>query len=232
VKCPFLGCGAGVGVMQTKPDPLLSLHNLADYNGRASGVTCPASLMKWPLGKAETDALDEQQKTMDSPMSVLYLTQKVMALQQRKTTPDCNCSEPLAGRLTDPAPDSPNWHLGGREDEDIIPESEENSGIVPVGVYGSPIGRGSGMASIIEVQAMLNASTIAGAEALEALSQAKDSVDRARAAIQEVLSTSMSHSLSAALSNYGITLDRIGDAIVTVYEGGQNTERYMQVLNS
>lgn len=88
------------------------------------------------------------------------------------------------------------------------------------------------MASIPEVLSMLNASTIAGAEATEALAQCQEATERARSAIAEVLSTSRSDSLNSALSHYGWVLDDIGKCIVALHEAGEYTERYMQNLQS
>jgi hypothetical protein len=112
-------------------------------NPLIGGPPCPASLMYWPLDNASVVHLTQRLLKDQARMESAKRYQQ--ALDEMPYRPSDNRSQSARqpGRLgREPAPDSPDWALGGRADEDVSPHTDAAGGLpVPEGVAGEGMGR-------------------------------------------------------------------------------------------
>jgi hypothetical protein len=135
--------------------------------------------MYYPIDTATLEHLMER-RNQDYPK----VSQAVADLEWKRMHPgDTNRNESQSHRGPhrigrEPEPDSPDWALGGREDEDVRDQRTDVTGEVPLTTGGYPItGRGTGMTSIPELSAAVNGARAISAEAAGMLSQVIQAFD-------------------------------------------------------
>jgi hypothetical protein len=84
----------------------------------------------------------------------------------------------------EPEPNAPEWYLGGRESEELVPSDPSTN--PPPASGGYSLGRGSSVPSIDEVAGMVQAAKLAAGEAHTAAEQAEVRLNEAFRAISEV----------------------------------------------
>lgn len=134
---------------------------------------CPASNMYYPIDTNTLQMLVDR-RNQDYPI----VSQAVADIEWKRAHPEQ--SEPNEsttmrnpGRMgREPGPESADWALGGREDEDVHDPDQDVTGDVPPTTGGYPVtGRGTGMSTIPEVIAAVNGARSTSGEGLAIIQQ-------------------------------------------------------------
>lgn len=154
VTCPFKPHGSPVEVRPLEPGRpaadrgIIEYHKLGfDILRDQENLACPASLMHWPLSNGARATLAQQAKDLTQQFNRDTEAEADEGDWEFAGEPDNPQSQPIKhkGRMgREPEPTSADWALNGREDEDIIPEDQVVTGVVPDHVQGQSVGR-SGM---------------------------------------------------------------------------------------
>lgn len=180
ITCPFIPCKLNVAVLPTLIAPGVPRGTVEMHAVNNGTKTCPASLIYYPMDIPTLEMIADQ-----------FNNWQGHGWLKNETPPDLpTTAEPVhkslrnPGRMgREPEPDSPDWYLGGRQDEEVV---ASNSGApiapVPPSTGGGPVGRGS-MASIDEMAGYINSAGAEGAAARESLEAAKGALERARQAV-------------------------------------------------
>jgi hypothetical protein len=197
VRCPFDPCGKTVTVRSTQPRPTIEQHEIAEWAGAPAGMNCPASLMSHPLTPDEERALYEQSQSLAEQigrdMAREHNDQRYYPLVSPLAESQTLRNQGRMGR--EPEPDSEDWVLGGRADEDVFPAQETVTGVVPAGVGQYPMGRGSGMPTIQESADMARVAIDKGEEALTYLKRVNDLLAEGRRIVSELQGDSTASTL-------------------------------------
>ena len=145
-NCPFEPCGRAVSIRDTKPQGTIEQHNLPGWSIRTSyDGPCPASLMPFPLTANAQQILIDQARDLEEmeARDDLRTADPSNVVELRPKPVSTNLRQP--GRMgREPENDSPAWGLGGREDEDVVPQGEVVKGKIPTTTQGVSLG-GHGM---------------------------------------------------------------------------------------
>jgi hypothetical protein len=230
VTCPFPPCGGWPHILPYQPHALIESHQMFNYiNGSPEGTSCPASLMRWPLTATGMRVLDEQEKAWEphieawrGPEHPRWATGDPAPLppSQSLRGPHRMGREPPNG--------SKAWVLGGRKDEDVIPQEEERRGTVPQGVVGESIG-GTGMLS--ELAGLINAAGANGSEARAAIGGAIEALERAKGAISEALGSGSSDTLNDYLTFLNRAITECQDVQGQIDAGHDKGQEYIGRLS-
>lgn len=184
VTCPFRPCGKAVTLRDSAPMPLIEQHNISNLaHPVIAGMPCPASLMSWPITLAARVLLDQQERDMEDHIRRSGQGPKDPPGDGKMAGPSQNLHHP--GRIgREPEPQAPEWHLGGRVDEDVIPAEDVKVGKVPPDTEGHNLG---GNVSITETANRAQAAIRATEDATAALKTAEDEIMKARGIVQELM---------------------------------------------
>lgn len=252
--CPYFFCDARVQFTveyvqhpdgQASALPARRIIRAHDIVHPILRTTCPASNMRYPFDGHVITML-ERQARLDSRTIQTALADEERDQANRpqrdgpgQSTNHRGLTPHRMGR--EPELDSPDWHLGGREDEEIIPENT-NPPVIPSHVYGKRLGT---MTTINEVQAILNEANVNVGEAMGAANQAHDSLTAAREAITHaagliggLLGSSSGSTLSDSLAGLQGAADSMSHALSTIADAQgalasaeENNTTYSAMLN-
>jgi hypothetical protein len=190
--CPYYWCSAIVttGSVIESNDHLTTrqIIKLHEIRHPALTGTCPASLMDYPLTDHAHELLEEMRRNDDERVRVWSDQSAERRYQPRsRSQPDSQSlrGPHRLGREPVTGDDEEDWVLGGRQDEDIIPQGQDRRGVVPPTVHGEQLGRGTGMASIEEIIGMMHAAAAHVGEAIAAAQDAENQLQVAVASLEE-----------------------------------------------
>jgi hypothetical protein len=228
IKCVFSLCKAEYSVTPSLPDMLIPTHPLKGPSW-APSMTCPASLMVYPLS-------DEAKQRLVNIWGELRLARhkEKKARENKPSNGDgAGKSQPLNGDHDRNAPGnhSTEWHLGGRADEDIIPDATKYTR-PPLGVLGQPLGRAEqAMASMSDILAQVASAINASEVSMAGMDGVKVEIQRARAGVAELMGESQSGTLQdwmAHLNTARDAVDSIQHSLMMGKELGETFARNIQ----
>lgn len=184
VTCPFRPCGKAVTLRDSAPVSLIEQHTISALaHPVIAGMPCPASLMEYPLTLAARVLLDQQERDMEDHIRRSGQGPKDPPSDGKMAGPSQNLRNP--GRIgREPESKAPEWHLGGRVDEDVIPANEVKVGKIPSTTEGHQLG---GNVSISETAARAQAAIKATEDAVLSLRNAEAQISGARGIVQELM---------------------------------------------
>lgn len=225
VTCPFRLCGKTVTVRDSTPF-LVEQHKIAWLADPViAGMPCPGSLMPHPITSEARTLLDHQEQDMQA--HIWRSNQKENTLPGSSTGkmagPSQNLHQP--GRIgREPGPKAPEWHLGGRVDEDVIPHNETVRGKVPPGVLGAPVGRGLEM-SISQGAGLARRSVVSADKAWQELADARALINESISGVVELLGDGEGQTLKdwlATLNGIVQAIEETKEKIAVANEYGNN----------
>lgn len=238
IRCPFGMCSAVVDLIPTLPRDTIKTHELKGPP-RLPVVNCPASLMGLPMTDAEHEALIEQYRDLAAQVARDAAPPVRTPAQQKGVDNLLNLVDHLGGDQEQidekikkayyrgPEPGDPAWQVGGRADEDVVPQGEVRTGIIPLGVRGQSIGRGSDM-SMAEMIGAIRSGVNATEVAIASCGGVRHEVERARDIVGSVLGDSQSESLENMMANFNQVLEDIREVESALAQAKEQGENYMQ----
>jgi hypothetical protein len=197
--CPYHWCASVVEVSEVIPPgvnrngglpfdavdggPDRGIIRMHDIKNEFLQGPCPASLMYFPFDIKTYTYLMETRYNQD--LARINTERIAQELHGEGSGSRSGSSQSLRqpGRMgREPGLDSPDWVLGGRADEDVVPVEEEVHPPISEGVSGHSMG-GTGMASLTELAAMINGAGVAGNEAYASVELAKNNIQAANIAL-------------------------------------------------
>jgi hypothetical protein len=165
VTCPFHPCGKSVTLRDSVPK-LVERHTISSLvHPVIAGMPCPGSLMEWPVTPEARALLDEQERDLIRQVRNAENQGSEPSGDGKMAGPSQNLHQP--GRIgREPGPKAPEWHLGGRVDEEVIPADQTKVGKIPSDTEGHQLG---GNVSITETANRAQAAIRATQDATAAL---------------------------------------------------------------
>lgn len=230
-ECPYYWCSRLVDIVPAPPYPgstdipgeLIKAHLIA--HPVLTG-TCPASNLRYPLDADSHKHLNDQAADDGRRIPPLVVRTTPPRRQPRDARePDGSRSLRNPGRLgrepDDPA--SPDWQLGGREDEEsgkVRPPIKPPR--PPRGVIGQEIGRH--VASVDELIVMTQHVALLAGQAIGAIQEANNSLQNAIVDIGEAISSlaeMQGQSASRILQEYRRILDQASTDVTAMSQQGE-----------
>lgn len=229
VTCPFEPCGKTVTLRGSEP-LLVEQHKinlLADVS--IAGTPCPGSLMPHPLTPEAKAAMDEQKKDLLAFIKRVDQSKTTVPFSTGKMAgPSQNLHQP--GRLgREPEPKAPEWHLGGRVDEEVIPQHQTVRGKVPPGILGQPVGRIIGV-SVSDTVGTARKAMNEAEDAYQKLSDCLSKIQGARVKVIELLGEGNGETLTNWLTGLQQAGKAIGDSQVAIAAANEQGDRFISNL--
>lgn len=223
IDCPYQWCSKTVTLLPAPRYPgthredteLIKAHELG--HPMLTGA-CPASNMHYPLDEHAEANLREQEENDRIRLpkmivdSVPEKPSKYLLPWDERLKPPSSQSLRNKGRAgREPEPNSEDWVLGGRDDEDSGKTAgPEDFTRPPMGVIGKPV-MGRSMASLDETVGSVNASAMKSGEALTVVQECENELALASAALEEsrnLIVGAMQQVRSETLANEALMLEQ------------------------
>lgn len=225
VTCPFRLCGAFPRVINggTPDSRIIERHTLPPlYRGAGVG-DCPGSLQRYPITDRTRSVLAELEKAYPEHRG----DPATGRIDPPFTGPRMTQPFPVTGRgKPKMSPKDPGWQVGGRQDEDVRPQTEDVRGRIPPTTEGYSMGRT--VATANELVGMIHAAGAQGAEAAASIYAAKEACARATGLYAEV--SSDSPTMQSAIGAMNQAVEKLSQAIHAINVAAEHGNTYAQRL--